>query len=79
MRPKCDLDLEDSNPVSLHDTPAYDNVSLYHVWLPKIQHFRRYHPNEHELKFLMFAVTLISNPIFSLNILVYDQLPSSYA
>lgn len=27
----CDLDLEDSNPLSSHDTPVYDDVPLQQV------------------------------------------------
>ena len=29
----CDLDLEDSNPFSTHDTLAYNDVSPNWVWL----------------------------------------------
>ena len=31
----CDLDLQDSNPFFAHDTLAYNDVSLYWVWLQK--------------------------------------------
>ena len=48
--PNCDLELEDSKPIFLHDTLAYDGVSLYHVWLQKVLQLR-YHPDEHSLKF----------------------------
>ena len=31
-----DLDLEDSNPIFLHATMAFDDASPYHVWLRKV-------------------------------------------
>ena len=31
MSPQCDLDLEDSKPVFLHDTLAHDSISPYKV------------------------------------------------
>ena len=33
MSPQCDLDLEDSKPIFLHDTLAHDEASPYQVWL----------------------------------------------
>ena len=33
MRPHCDLELEDSKTVFLHDTLAHDDASQYQVWL----------------------------------------------
>ena len=29
MSPQCDLDLEDSKPIVLHDTLAHDDVSTF--------------------------------------------------
>ena len=36
MNSKCDLDLEDSKPIFLHDTLAHDDASPYQVWLQKV-------------------------------------------
>ena len=54
----CDPELEDNKPIFLHDTVAHDVASPYQVWLQKVQQLRRYHPDEHSLKFLTFSVTL---------------------
>ena len=35
----CDLDLEDSKLFFAHDTLAYNDVSVYRVWLQKVQRF----------------------------------------
>ena len=51
MSPHYDPELEDSKPIFLHDTLAYNDVSPYHVQLQKVQQSRRYHPDEHSLKF----------------------------
>ena len=32
MSPCCDLDLENSKLIFLHDTPVHNNASQYHVW-----------------------------------------------
>ena len=45
----CDLDLERSNPIFPQDTPAYDVVLSYQVWLQMDQKFRRYNRNSHIL------------------------------
>ena len=58
MSPQCDLNLEDSKPVFLHDTLAHDDASPYKVWSQKDQHLRRYRPDEHSLEFWTFPVTL---------------------
>ena len=47
----CDLDLDDSKPIFLHDNLAHDDASPYQVWLQKVQQLRRYPPNEHSLEF----------------------------
>ena len=52
MSPQCDLDLEDSKPIFLHDTLAHDVASPYLVWLQKVQQMRRYRPDEHSEPFL---------------------------
>ena len=39
---RCDLDLEHSNPIFSHDTPAFGDVSTRQVWLQKAQQFGRY-------------------------------------
>ena len=57
MIPHCDLELKDSKPVFLHDNDD-DDVSPHQVWLQKVQQLRRYHPDEHSLKFRTFHVTL---------------------
>ena len=51
MNPHCDLELEDSKQIFLHDTLIHDDASPYQVWLQKVQHFRRYYPDEHSLEF----------------------------
>ena len=51
MSPQCDLDLEDSKPISLYNTLVHDDPSPYQVWLQKVQQLRRYNPNEHSMKF----------------------------
>ena len=56
MSPHCDL--QNSIPVFLHDTLAHNNASPYQVWLQKVQHLRRYRPDEHSLKFWTFPVSL---------------------
>ena len=43
ISPHCDLDIEDSDSIFLHDTPPHDNTPLYPVSLKMIEHFRRYH------------------------------------
>ena len=58
ISPHCDIDLEDSKPIFLHDILANDGASLYQVWLQKVWQLRRYHPYEHSLEFLTFLVTL---------------------
>ena len=58
MSPHCDPELEDSKPIFLHNTVAHDVASSYQVWLQKVQQLRRYHPDEHSLKFLTCSVTL---------------------
>ena len=40
-KPRCDLDLECSNPIFQQDIPAYDVVLSKQVWLQTDQHFRR--------------------------------------
>ena len=47
MCPHCDLELEDSKPIFLHDTLANDDASPYQVWLQQVQQLRRYCPDEH--------------------------------
>ena len=47
----CDPELEDSEPIFLHDTVAHDVALPYQVWLQKVQQLRRYHPDEHSLEF----------------------------
>ena len=43
MSPHCDLELEDSKPIFLHDTLANDDASPYQVRLQKAQQQRRNH------------------------------------
>ena len=38
----CDLHLENSTPFFSHDTLAHDDASPHHVWLQKIEWFRKY-------------------------------------
>ena len=86
MSPSCDLDLKNSNPFFLHDTPAYDDVSPCQVWVQKVWQFRRYCPNKHQLIFIIFIILFFnvqcnldlahSNPILSMEISAYVALPS---
>ena len=36
----CDLELEASNRISAHDTPAHDNAPPYTVWFEMVKRFR---------------------------------------
>ena len=38
----CDLDLEDSIPILVHDTPSRDDAPPYQVWVQKVELFRGY-------------------------------------
>ena len=58
MSPHCDPELEDSEPIFLHDTLAHDDASPYQVWLQRVQQLRIYYPDEHLLEFWTFPVTL---------------------
>ena len=51
--PHLDLDLDNSTKKKTfsHDTLAHDAVLLYEVCLQKVQHLRKYHPDEYSLKF----------------------------
>ena len=49
--PNCDLELEDSKSVFLHDTLAHDDASPYQVKLQKDQQLRRYCQDEHSPEF----------------------------
>ena len=51
ISPFCDPELEDSKPIFLHVTLAHAVASLYQVWLHKVQHLRRYRPDEYSLEF----------------------------
>ena len=42
MSPHCDLDIEDSEPIFLHDTPPHGNTPQNQVWLKTVRQFRRY-------------------------------------
>ena len=43
MSPCCDLDLENSKQIVLHETPAHDDTSQYQVCKQNVWWFRRYH------------------------------------
>ena len=43
----CDPELEDSQPIFLHNTLAHHVASSYQVWLQKVQQLREYRPDEH--------------------------------
>ena len=60
VSPHCDFDFEDSKPIffAWHSGLLY-TISLYKVWLQKVQQFRRY--PEKTFKLSTFAVTLILN------------------
>ena len=63
----CDLDLECSNPIFPHDTPAYNTLLSNQVWMQKDQQYRRYSKNGQVLIISALAVTLtlkIVNQIF---------------
>ena len=42
LSPCCDLDIEDSEPVFVHDTLPHDNTPHYQIWLKMVVQFRRY-------------------------------------
>ena len=54
----CDLELETSKPVFSYDSLGHDAAPPNKVWLQKVKQLRKYHPDEHSLKFWIFAVTL---------------------
>ena len=54
----CDLDLECSNPIFPHDTPAYNTLLSNQVWMQKDQQYRRYSKNGQVLIISALAVTL---------------------
>ena len=37
FNPHCDLDIEDSETIFLHDTPPHDNTPPYKVWLRMVE------------------------------------------
>ena len=51
MSPHCDLELEDSKPIFLHDTMAHGDALPYQVRLRKIQQLRRYPESPNGLTF----------------------------
>ena len=59
--PNCDLDLEVSTSIFLHDTLAHDDASQYQVWSQKVQWFRRYYLDKPSSTFRNSAVTLALN------------------
>ena len=40
---RCDLEIEDSEPLFLHDTPPHNNTPPYQVWLKMVERFRRHY------------------------------------
>ena len=80
ISPHCDLELEDSKPIFLHDTLAHDDASPYQIWLQKVQQLRRYRPDEQSLEFWTFPVTpwpQQSNQVFSQDSPAYNNVPSN--
>ena len=72
---RCYLDLERSNPIFPHDTPAYDTVLSNQVRLQTDQQFRRYNSKSHILIIKALTVTLTLNTVnhFFLHVtLAYD-------
>ena len=61
--PCCDLDLENSEPIFLHDTLTHDNTPPYQVWLERLNSSRRYHPDKHLLTLRTFKLNLTSNTV----------------
>ena len=52
ISPNCDLDLEDSQAISSHDTDlALCGTLPYQVWLQRAQLLRRHHQDKHQLIF----------------------------
>ena len=43
INPCCDLDIEDSEPIFLHNTLPHDNTPPYQIWLKMVERFRIYH------------------------------------
>ena len=71
MNPHCDL--QNSKPVFLHDTLAHDAASPYKVWVQKVQHLRRYRPDEHSLILHCDLDHKDSKPIFLEDNLAHDD------
>ena len=59
----CDLDLEHSNPIFSQDTPAYDAVLSYQVWLQTIQQFRG-HNGHSVLHSETYRGSSLQNPVW---------------
>ena len=76
MTPHWDPELEDSKPIFLHDTLAYDVASPYQVWLQKIQQLMNIHWNSEPFLW-PWPGPQQSNPIFSQDNPAYDDVPSS--
>ena len=51
MSPHCDLELEDSKSIFLHDTWVHDSASPYQVWLQKVKRLKIYRSDKHSLEF----------------------------
>ena len=77
MSPCCDLDLENSKPIFLHDTQAHDDASQYQLWFKNVWRFRRYHLDKHwHFGPSLWPWPWNSHPIFSQNTLAFDDVSS---
>ena len=52
----CDRDTEDCNPCFSHDIPAHNNISPYHIWFLKVEHFWQYCPDKHDFYWTNWSV-----------------------
>ena len=69
-RPCCDLVLDNSESIFLHNTPPHDNTPPYQVWLKMVEWFRRYRPDKigHLDSMTMIPIIWYSISKFSLSL-----------
>ena len=73
------LDLENSELIFLHDTPAHDDASQHEVWQPNVWWFRRYRLDKHwNFDPLMWPWMWMQSSNFAHKALTYDDVSSDH-
>ena len=78
MNPHCDFDLEGRKLISSNDTAVHAGPPISKVLFQRLQPLRRFLPDKIVAEILSHCCDLDlehSNPIFSLYVLAYDDLP----